>query len=290
MRRDLDTTQLRTFAAVASLGSMTAAGKQLNLTQAAVSQQIKRLEEQLGIGLFDRTQRTLRMTNDGEQLLGYAGRFLAMNDEIWDLMTSPSFEGEIRLGVPHDIVHPFLTPILKSFSQARPRVKVNMVCTSTPVLLRMLREGEIDLTLTTEPQPVEINNHLMTDRLVWVGARNGQAYKQSTVSVSLGGEECAFRPHAIAAIEASGRNWHINSEDSNMAPMVASLEADLSIAPLLASTVPDGLEIIDDTDKFGKMPSFHINLHLPTDGGDAINKELADHIRRNFAARLRRVA
>ncbi len=81
--RNLDTSLLRAFVAVADTAGMTAAANLLHLTQAAVSQQIKRLEEALGAQLFERDRRGLRLTNAGERLYGRAKRLLALNDEIW---------------------------------------------------------------------------------------------------------------------------------------------------------------------------------------------------------------
>ena len=93
MAREIDLSLLRAFVAVSATGGMTAAGRHLNLTQAAVSQQIKRLEEQFETQLFDRSQRRLAMTPSGERLFAHAERILSLNDEIWGLMTSPAFEG-----------------------------------------------------------------------------------------------------------------------------------------------------------------------------------------------------
>ena len=100
MAREIDLSLLRAFVTVSATGGMTAAGRHLNLTQAAVSQQIKRLEEQFETQLFDRSQRRLAMTPSGERLFAHAERILSLNDEIWGLMTSPAFEGQIRVGVP----------------------------------------------------------------------------------------------------------------------------------------------------------------------------------------------
>ncbi|TIP07553.1 MAG: LysR family transcriptional regulator, partial [Mesorhizobium sp.] len=82
MFRDLDTTLVRTFVTTADKASMTAAANALNLTQGAVSQQIKRLEEILGQMLFERDRRGLRLTRSGERLLDKGRRLLRLNDEI----------------------------------------------------------------------------------------------------------------------------------------------------------------------------------------------------------------
>jgi len=103
MPRNLDLTALRSFVAVAETGGVTKAAGFLNLTQSAVSMQLKRLEEGLGLDLLDRSGRGIALTGTGEQLLGYARRMLALNDEVYTRLTSQEFEGEIALGVPHEV-------------------------------------------------------------------------------------------------------------------------------------------------------------------------------------------
>jgi len=98
MHRDIDISLLRAFLAVVETGSVTKAAGTLNLTQAAVSQQIKRLEELFDTSLFSRANRRLNPTASGERLVAHARRLIALNDEIWTLMRAPEFEGEVRLG------------------------------------------------------------------------------------------------------------------------------------------------------------------------------------------------
>lgn len=173
MPPNIDTALLRSFVAVVEAGGMTNAARLLNLTQAAVSQQIKRLEDLFQQPLFDREGRQLRLMPRGERLFAQAQRLLAMNDEIWGMMTSPDYEGEVRLGVPHDIVAAFIPPILKSFDQAWPRVHVTLVSNTTVHLLQGLKRGDVDLTLTTEEDCPQGAETLMPDELVWVGAPGG---------------------------------------------------------------------------------------------------------------------
>ncbi len=74
--------------------------------------QIRRLEDMLGLRLFDRSTRRIRLTPEGEVLLGYARRMLALNDEAHRRLTGDAQEGEIVLGVPHDIVYPAIPQVL----------------------------------------------------------------------------------------------------------------------------------------------------------------------------------
>jgi DNA-binding transcriptional LysR family regulator len=285
MTRDIDIALLRAFVSVAETGGMTRAGRLLHLTQAAVSQQIKRLESLLSTELFDRRQKKLRLTSDGERLLAPARRILALNDEVWSLMTAPQFDGEVNLGVPHDIVAPFMQPILRSFSQAWPQVRVNLFADTTTHLLVMLADGRIDLTMTTEDAPLAGDSMLLADPLVWVGAPDGEAQLRDPLPVALGDESCAFRACALAALRDTNRTWRAVCENSNMGPLQTSIEADLAVSPLLSQTVPPGLVILDAAAGLPQLPTFYINLHLPAIGATPVATELADHIRRHFAAR-----
>lgn len=290
MPHNIDTALLRAFAAVAETGGMTSAARLLNLTQSAVSLQIKRLEDALGQRLFVRDRRGLRLTPGGERLLARAHRLLALNDEMWAMMTAPDFEGEVRVGVPYDIVAAYMPPVLRSFDRAWPRVRITLVCRNTVLLLRALERGEVDLTLTTEAEPRPHGEALLPDPLVWVGARDGRAHEREPLPVSIGDERCAFRPFVLKALVDAGRDWRPVCEVSNMEALRATVQADVAVAPLLASTVPDALQILEPGAGLPPLPLFHINLHLPRIGASEVALELARHLRQQFAARYGKAA
>lgn len=283
MRRTVDLNLLRALVAVSETGGMTSAARALNLTQAAVSQQIRRLEETFDTQLFCRDNRRPVLTPCGERLVAYAQRMLALNDEVWGLMTSPDFEGEIRLGIPHDIIAPFIPPILKSFNQHWPRVSVRLVCQSTRNLLDLLERNEIDLTLTTERTAGELGELLLPDQLVWAGAKGGDAFKRRPLPVTFGDGQCAFRPSTIEALGKAGLDWHLTCETSDFAPYCATLEADLAVAPMLTLTVPKSLQVLGAAEGLPPLPTFYINLRLPKRDITDLTKEMARFIRAGFA-------
>jgi DNA-binding transcriptional LysR family regulator len=176
MPQNLDISLMRTFVAVAERGSMTAAASALNLTQGAVSQQVKRLEDMLGAPLFARDRRSLRLSVEGERLLGKAKRLLGLNDEIWAEMTGNIVSGRVRLGVPYDLVGTILAPVLKAFTEAWPQVDVTLVCASSPDLAKALGKGDVDLAVIEEPAGPTQGECLAIEKLVWVGARAGMAH------------------------------------------------------------------------------------------------------------------
>ncbi len=289
MARNIDTTLLRAFIGVAETGGMTAAANLLNLTQAAVSQQIKRLEEAFGAELFERDRRGLRLTGAGERLFGKAKRMLALNDEIWSDMTTPIYEGEVRLGIPYDLVNTYLPPVLKGFAKAYPKVKIALVCQPSVRLIEALAAGEVDLTLAEERAPGPDAEVLAIERLVWVGARGGEAHLRRPLPISFGSEACVFRQAVMDALREAGIEWWAMSEIGSEA-LNATAHTDLAVMAMLASTVPASLQVLGPGAGLPSLPPFSIGLYLPKTGATEIAAALAEHLRATLVSRTRQAA
>jgi DNA-binding transcriptional LysR family regulator len=283
--QNIDIALLRAFVAVAETGQMTTAARVVNRTQGAVSQQIMRLEEAFGGKLLERQKNQVaKLTRDGEKLLSKAHRMIALNDSLFAEMQEPDFSGEVKLGVPHDVVGALMPPILRGFRQQHSNVLITLVSDATKNLRAMLREGAIDLTLTTELERAEAGNHLLTDQLVWVGAHEGDAGRRRPLTVALGTEQCGFRAVAMKALNGAKIKWRPICQVGSLEPVFATLEADMAVAPFLSRTVPDRLSELRDMG-LPALPSFSINLRVPSNGQTAVAGELARHIRDGFDRR-----
>ncbi len=290
MPHNLDISQIRAFVTVVDSGGMTAAGNVLNLTQAAVSQQVKRLEEMLGEELITRDRRGMKLTSAGERLFGRAKRLLALNDEIWTEMTTPVYEGEVRLGIPSDIITTYLPTFLKNFARSYPKVQVCLRSGSSAKLRSELAAGKVDMVLATELACDPDGENLIMDRLVWVGAPGGEAAYQRPLPVSIGCSDCAFRAPVRDALQQAGIEWRSVSEVTNTTAQVATVAADIAVMAWMASTVPEGLEVLGRDSGLPPLPPFTVNLYLPKAGGSAIVQELARHVRQALSAPRRMVA
>ncbi len=140
---NIDTGLLRAFVAVAETSGMTSAANAPHLTQAAVSQQIRRLEESFDCSLFSRDRPGLKLTHQVERLFGKAKRLLAPNDDISSDMT-PAFAGEVKLGIPFDLVGTYLPSVPKAFARSCPPVEITLVCLSSPEILHALDAGTVE--------------------------------------------------------------------------------------------------------------------------------------------------
>lgn len=243
MPRNLDLASLRSFVTVADVGGVTRAAGYLNLTQSAVSMQIKRLEEALGMTLFLRAARKLALSPEGEQLLSYGKRMLALNDEALSQLAATCCQGEIRLGVPHDVVYPAIPGILRRMAQAYPRVRINLVSSFTILMKQDFARGAFDVMLTTEDTPDQGAEVLSTRQLVWVGAPDGNAWQRRPLRLGFK-DTCIFRPRAQAALDAAGIPWEMATGGESEQAVEATVAADLAVSVRLASSIPEGMGVI----------------------------------------------
>jgi DNA-binding transcriptional LysR family regulator len=260
MIRNLDIAALRSFATIAETGGVTSAASRLNLTQSAVSMQIKRLEQTLGLTLFDRAPRSMTLTAAGEQLLSYARRILALNDEAWTRMTAEDWEGELTLGVPHDIVYPHIPAALRAVARVAPRLRVSLAASYTRMLKPAFARGEMDVILTTEDAPGPGGETLAERPLVWIGAREGAAWRKRPLPLAFE-PSCIFRPLATAALDAAGLPWTMAVESASARGIEAAVSADLAVFAGVDTAVPPQLETVRHADALPALPRIRINLY-----------------------------
>lgn len=284
MTRNLDITSLRSFVAIADAGGVTRAAGFLNLTQSAVSMQIKRLEELLGCDVLDRSARKVQLTPAGETLLSYARRMLVLNDEVFGRLTQTQHEGEVVLGVPHDIVYPAIPQILRRFATEYPRMKVTLLSSFTRVLKGQFGRGECDIILTTE-ETVDAGGETVAELpLIWVGAQNGVAWKGRPLRLAFA-NNCIFRAGVQAALDAQGIVWEMAVESESGRAIEASVSADLAVHAVLAGSEPPYVERINHGGTLPELARMKVNMYVADPVHSPAVLELAAMIRQAYMSR-----
>ena len=278
MPRNLDLSALRSFVTVADVGGVTRAAGFLNLTQSAVSMQIKRLEESLGMSLFLRAARKLALSPEGEQLLSYGRRMLALNDEALSLLSSTACEGEIRLGVPHDVVYPAIPGILRRMAQAYPRVRINLVSSFTLLMKQDFAKGGFDVMLTTEEAPDPGAEVLSSRGLVWVGAHEGNAWQRRPLRLGFK-DTCIFRGRAQAALEAAGIPWEMATGGESEQAVEATVAADLAVSVRMLGSIPEGMVPIAGDNQLPSVGEMKLGLYRSSRRADEAVDLLVSELR-----------
>lgn len=281
MPRNLDLTALRSFVSVAEAGGVTKAAGLLNLTQSTVSMQLKRLEESLGLALLDRSGRGIALTATGDQLLSYARRMLALNDEVYARMTDQAFEGRIALGVPHDIVYPAIPQVLARFTQEFPRVKVDLTSSYTVRLKACLARGECDMILTTEDSVERGGEALGELPLVWIGAIGGQAWRKRPLPLAFE-QSCVFKDTVQDTLDAAGIDWVMTVQAESARSIEPMVAADLAIYAALEGTEPAQLERVSHGGELPKLTTKKIVLYGQSSGHDPVRDALAALVRQAY--------
>jgi len=273
----LDPVLLRSFVAVADTGSFTRAADSVHLTQSTVSQQLRRLETQVGCELLNRGGRYVTATPEGEQLLGYARRILQLMDEAAGQLAQGGAQGEVRLGVPEDFVARTLTPTLAAFADAYPGVRLEVTSGLSHELWQRFQRGELDLALIKQRVGSAPGLASWPEPLCWLDSRARPTRMRDPlplVAFPLGG---LYRGEMTHLLDATGRHWRIAYVSASLAGIRAAVEDGLGITMLPRRLAAEGHRVLEAADGFEAAPALELSLH--------VQAETAAHTR-DLAARL----
>ena len=280
----IDMELYRTFLTIAETSSFSKASELVGRTPSAVSMQIKKLETILGVSVFSREGRQVRMTPEGEALLGYARRILMLNEEAVGLFVAPSVEGEVRFGAPSDFGTRFLPNFLARFARSHPGVNVDVSLEGSPGLAQKMKNGELDLVLYTarpDSDLVKRGEIVFTEPLVWVGLEGGVAYDRDPLPLAVSTSGCPWRRAARIALDNAQKPYRISYTSFHSAGQEAALLADLAVAPFPASVVEPPLQILDERHDLPDIGNYHIILSQSPRAGKATHA-FADHVEECF--------
>lgn len=240
--------QLRYFCAVAETGSFSRAAEQSHVSQPSLSQQILKLEDELGARLFDRLGRSVRLTELGKTFLPRARAVLReLEAAKGDVVEGKEFiGGPVTVGVIPTVAPYFLPPRLTAFSRKFPQVRLTVVEEITPVLLDRLRAGTIDVAVLALP----LRGHeleavpLLTERLFAALPKKHKFNSRAALSLKdlraepfllLRDGHC-FRDTAVAACDRARLHPQIVFESGQFSSLLSMVGAGMgvSIVPEMA--------------------------------------------------------
>ena len=274
----LDLDLLRSFVSVVDSGGFTRAGERVHRTQSTVSQQIKRLEDDLGQPLLNRTGKDVTPTEAGERLLSYARRLLSLAEEARDVLAGPSKEGAVRLGIPEDFAAYRLTKLLASFSRSRPGLRLDVRVDQSTYLRRDLERGELDLALFKRSAGEKGGIAVWPERVHWVTSKT-HPIDAEIRSVPLIGfpTGCLYRSRAIHAIESAGRAWHMAYTSSSLTGIQAAVAAGLGLSILSEIAIQADHRVLTAKDGFAPIDKTEVALVASPDASPATLR-LADRL------------
>jgi DNA-binding transcriptional LysR family regulator len=250
--RGFDLGQLRTFVAVAEAGSVSAGSEQVFLSQSSVSEQLKKLEERVGLPLFVRSKQGVTATQAGTRLLDHARRILAMSEAAFDDLQGQSLDGELRIAItdyyrPHDIAR-----ILKTFSEQHPRLKLHVTVLPSAVIDESAA-GDADFDIGLSLRLVTPGHRrglggarasgivVRREKLLWAIAADAPAPVGKPFPLVLLPSTCQLQRFVVKRLDELKVPFLIAHSASGVAGLQLALKAGLGIGCLNESSIGPGV-------------------------------------------------
>jgi len=257
---DLDIDMLRCFREVAQTGSFTKAGKAIGLTQSGVSVKIRRLEERLDTQVFNRTSKSLALTPEGEILLDYTGRILAVHNEAVSRLTKPKASGTLRIGLIDYFLPELLPRLLSKFRQQYPNIHLEVRTDVGINLIPLFEKGELDLVVTGKDAYQGRCRVLMQEPLIWVIGKDAEISPQDVLHLVLLPSPCVFRKMATEGLEKANREWEVLYTGSSIANIQTAVQAGMGLSILPAGALTEGLRKAPAHLQLPELPMYSIVL------------------------------
>jgi DNA-binding transcriptional LysR family regulator len=264
VRINLDLDTLRTFSVARELGNLGRAAEQLGRTPSAVSLQMKRLQDDLGVPLFRKHGRGLTLTEAGIVALDYARRILALHDELLDTMQGTKVAGNIRVGCTQDFAA-ILPSVLSHFSSLYPRMQVELRIEGNGVLADAIEVSQIDLAVIIGHESRTTAQTIGQLDLVWIASSSFALPQGQPLPLATLGPQCAFRKGVVEQLESKKVPYRIAATSPSLDGLWAALLGNLGITVRTALNLPEGLvssNSLFNLPHLGQLPvTLHRNAH-----------------------------
>ncbi len=263
---NLSLDSLRTLVVAQDLGGFGRAAERLGRTPSAISLQMKRLQEEVGVPLFQKQGRKTVLTEQGEIALRYARRVLELNDEMIDTLRGSSLSGGIRIGFGQDFVATILPLVLARFGALYPLVKLEATVDLGQVLIQKIETGDLDLALTLGGAQKK-SAHLLSELpLHWIASPSFKDRPQQPLPMALFSPPCGCQTPGLEALESAGRPWRVAMTSPSLTGIWAAVSAGLGLTTRAELGLPANVQTIElDLPPLGNISVvLHRRRHLRT--------------------------
>lgn len=270
---------LRHFVAIAEARTLTRAADKVGRTQAALSQQLKRLEMEVQQTLMIRSGRGITLTAHGERLFHHAQNILRTHDEAVGELMGVSLSGEIRVGCPDDYARAFLPPLLRDFSNQHPQVLIEVVCAPTTRLLEMIRRQTLDIGIVSEPDSSQRDQFLRREQFVWVGMKGSDAHNRDPLQLALSDPDTLDYQAATTRLDRAGRKYRVAYASGSLNGLTAVVRSGQAIAVLTQVAVPPDLYVLPPSNRLPKLPSIGVTVKTARGNSSQLLRSFESHVR-----------
>lgn len=274
----IDLDLIKTFLTVVETKGFKSAALQLNKTPAAVSQQIKRLEEVLGKRVLDRSNQGVSLTSAGEILRDRGQRLVALNYDLLGELRQDELSGPLRFGAPTDYAPTLLQELLPIFQRDFPRVSPSIFLEPSRSLRPKVASGVLDMAILAREPGSDEGFELWTEEVAWFGSAD---YRGGPAQFGVLTTDCVLRDRALRDLgNYSGPN-DLVLEAATVASLCDAVKAGFCHA-LLPVNIADGLRRAT-----GLASGTSLQLTFCLIAGPRFDSKRAEQIARKFRTTIR---
>lgn len=273
----LDLELIKTFLTVVEAHGFKPAAEQMNKTPAAVSQQIKRLEDIIGKRVLERSNQGISLTSAGEVLKAKGQRLMSLNYELLGDFRENELSGHLNFGAPTDYAPTLLQKLLPLFQREFPQVSPSIILEPSRMLRPRVNTGSLDMAIVAQETDETEGFALWTEEIAWFGTAKEH---DGTPRVGVLGTNCVLRDQAFSGLVASGTAHNLVLESAAVASLKDAVEAGFCQA-FLPVSISEGLK---------RSPSIradNLNLTFSLISGPHFDPASAERVSDNFGRTLR---
>jgi len=271
----MDIDALKSFLAFVETGSFTRAAKQINRTQSAFSAQMRKLEDELSVNLFEKEGRNLVLSEAGLALRTHAQQIVELHNSAIKQVKRYEDKRPFRLGCPEDYNDKILPKVIRALQQAEPTCSIQVFSQPSVTLRTWLDEGKIDAAILTRAPNSEEGYWLASDTGVWVSSKQFALDLSQPIPVSLFQTDCKYHAAAIDGLTKKGLAYQLMACCNTSSALRAIVKEGLAIGAMGRISVTDDMKIIDN---LPPLPSVDIVLVSGVQSHPLMDKECLNQL------------
>lgn len=266
----MDIDALRSFLAFVETGSFTRAAKQINRTQSAFSAQMRKLEDELSVNLFEKEGRNLVLSEAGLALRSHAEQLVSLHNQALKQVKRYENKRPLRLGCPEDYNDNILPKVIRVLQQAEPTCSIQVFSEPSISLREKLDEGKLDAAIVTRAPDSEEGYWLANDKGVWIAHPNFDINSTQPLPLALFQTDCKYHAAAVDGLTKRGTHYQLLACCNTASAQRAIVRSGMAIGAMGSISVTEDLKILDN---MPSLPAVDIVLVTGVEPHPILDKE-----------------
>ena len=271
----MDIDALRGFLAFVETSSFTRAAKQINRTQSAFSAQMRKLEEELNVTLFQKEGRNLVLTEAGLALRSHAEQLVALHNTALKQVKCYENKQPLRLGCPEDYNDTLLPKFIEVLMEAEPTCSIQVFSQPSITLREWLDDGRLDAAIVTRAPDSEEGYWLANDVGVWIASQDFDFDAHESLPLALFQTDCKYHAAAVNGLTKQGTAYRLLACSNTASAQSAIVRAGLAVGAMGKLSVPPELRVLEN---MPSLPAVEIALILGSQHHPLLDKDLLNRL------------